>query len=150
VSDLLAAADRVRGWRENPVAFVRENFGVEPDPKQTEALLKFARAQRLCLKGLQGRREDLRRSVVRLAVRVDPAARQHRRHLDLWRQPAGRSLERAGEVAREVALPHSSVRGPEDPHRPQAAPEHLVDLSSPVVEVGERRTAGQRAGGLAR
>jgi hypothetical protein len=26
--------------------FVRENFGVEPDPKQTEALLKFARAQR--------------------------------------------------------------------------------------------------------
>jgi phage terminase large subunit len=54
VSDLLAAADRVRGWRENPVAFVRENFGVEPDPKQTEALLKFARAQRLCLKACKG------------------------------------------------------------------------------------------------
>ncbi|MDB4871960.1 MAG: hypothetical protein JWL97_2964 [Gemmatimonadales bacterium] len=50
----MAAADRVRTWRENPVQFVRENFGVEPDPKQAEALLKFARGQRTALKACKG------------------------------------------------------------------------------------------------
>lgn len=37
----LAAATIAR-WRANPVAFVRENFGVEPDAWQAEALMAFA------------------------------------------------------------------------------------------------------------
>lgn len=32
------AADRVRAWREDPVLFVRDNFGIEPDVWQAEAL----------------------------------------------------------------------------------------------------------------
>lgn len=38
---LQAARDRLRRWRENPVAFVYENFGVEPDAWQRKVLEAF-------------------------------------------------------------------------------------------------------------
>lgn len=37
------ARTRIRGWRENPVSFVRDNFKVEPDPWQVRALDTFGR-----------------------------------------------------------------------------------------------------------
>lgn len=36
------AAARIAKWRRDPVAFVRENFGVEPDEWQRDALIAFA------------------------------------------------------------------------------------------------------------
>lgn len=36
------APARLRHWRENPVAFVRDQFGVEPDAWQADALMAFA------------------------------------------------------------------------------------------------------------
>jgi hypothetical protein len=53
-NELDVAADRVRGWREDPIAFVRENFGVEPDPGQAEALGYFPHNQRLAMKACKG------------------------------------------------------------------------------------------------
>lgn len=41
-------------WREDPVAFVVENFQVEPDPWQLEALRAFPSTQRLALKACKG------------------------------------------------------------------------------------------------
>lgn len=41
-----AAQDRIARWRRDPVAFVRENFHVEPDPWQREVLLAFASADK--------------------------------------------------------------------------------------------------------
>jgi len=38
VTDLQRAQERIRRWRSDPVAFVRENFGVEPDAWQHDAL----------------------------------------------------------------------------------------------------------------
>jgi len=38
---LIEAAERVSGWREDPVSFVIDNFGVEPDHWQEEALIAF-------------------------------------------------------------------------------------------------------------
>lgn len=35
------AVEQIRRWREDPVAFVREAFGAEPDPWQAEALRAF-------------------------------------------------------------------------------------------------------------
>jgi phage terminase large subunit len=44
----------LRRWREDPVAFVRENFHVEPDAWQVEALRLFPHNQRLALKACKG------------------------------------------------------------------------------------------------
>lgn len=38
MSDLQRAQERIRRWRADPVAFVRDNFGVEPDEWQRDAL----------------------------------------------------------------------------------------------------------------
>ena len=37
-----AAASKIRHWRENPIAFVREQFQVEPDAWQADALMAWA------------------------------------------------------------------------------------------------------------
>jgi phage terminase large subunit len=41
-------------WRESPAQMVRELFGVEPDPWQVEALERFPKGQRLCMKASKG------------------------------------------------------------------------------------------------
>lgn len=38
----ISAASKIRQWRENPVSFVVEQFGVEPDAWQADALRAFA------------------------------------------------------------------------------------------------------------
>lgn len=52
------ARARLRNWRENPAQFVVENFGVEPDAWQVEALEAIGGAannqRRLCLKACTG------------------------------------------------------------------------------------------------
>ena len=56
-SDLAAAAGAtIRRWREEPIAFVRENFQVEPDAWQLEALAAFAdpAKQRISLQACAG------------------------------------------------------------------------------------------------
>jgi phage terminase large subunit len=47
-------AATLRRWREDPVAFVRENFGVEPDPFQLDVLTAFPREQRIAMKACKG------------------------------------------------------------------------------------------------
>lgn len=58
MNGLRAAADRIAAWRRDPVLFVRENFGVEPDVWQVKALRAFAsddvRAQRIAMKACKG------------------------------------------------------------------------------------------------
>lgn len=52
------AASAIRAWRHDPVAFVREVFGVEPDAWQADALAYLGGApkpnRRLCLKACTG------------------------------------------------------------------------------------------------
>lgn len=48
------AADRIRLWREDPVVFVRDNFGVEPDAWQVEMLRAFPRNNRLVASACKG------------------------------------------------------------------------------------------------
>jgi hypothetical protein len=55
----MQAAAGIRRWREDPVAFVRDNFGVEPDEWQRDALAflggKTAKPNRkLCMKACTG------------------------------------------------------------------------------------------------
>ncbi|HEV2674135.1 MAG TPA: hypothetical protein VGV37_06295 [Aliidongia sp.] len=50
----LAAADKIRIWRERPDVFVREVFGVEPDPWQVDVLQAFATNQRLSMQACKG------------------------------------------------------------------------------------------------
>ena len=47
-------ADVILRWREDPVAFVRENFEVEPDAWQVDALTYYSRHQRLAMKACKG------------------------------------------------------------------------------------------------
>lgn len=58
MSKALAAAATIRRWRENPVVFVVENFGVEPDAWQRKALEAFpsmdADKQRISLQACAG------------------------------------------------------------------------------------------------
>lgn len=46
--------DKITLWREKPLVFVREVFGVEPDPWQCEALERFPTSPRLCMKACKG------------------------------------------------------------------------------------------------
>jgi hypothetical protein len=48
------AAEQLRRWREDPLAFVRECFTIEPDPWQKEALQAFPTNQRMALKACKG------------------------------------------------------------------------------------------------
>lgn len=51
----VAKAQRnIRRWREQPITFVREQFQVEPDAWQAEALAEFPRRQRIALKACKG------------------------------------------------------------------------------------------------
>lgn len=53
---MATASDTIRRWRYDPVSFVRENFGVEPDIWQVQALksLKPHGVNRLCMKACAG------------------------------------------------------------------------------------------------
>jgi phage terminase large subunit len=48
------AADRIRQWREDPLLFVREQFGVEPDPWQKDVLQVFPTNRRIAMKACKG------------------------------------------------------------------------------------------------
>src|SRR6185369_4366253 len=58
MSELEDAVARVRRWRLDPVAFVRENFEVEPDAWQIDALNAvggdYSVKRRLCMKACTG------------------------------------------------------------------------------------------------
>lgn len=38
----MSFSERVQGWRDNPCKFVWDNFGIDPDPWQVDALMAFA------------------------------------------------------------------------------------------------------------
>lgn len=46
--------DRALIWKENPVTFVHELFGADPDPWQAETLLAFPHHNRLAMKAAKG------------------------------------------------------------------------------------------------
>lgn len=48
------AADKMKLYRENPVAMVEELFGVEPDPWQKQGLQMFPHSKRLAMKACKG------------------------------------------------------------------------------------------------
>lgn len=58
MSDLARAQERIRRWRTDPVQFVRDNFGVEPDLWQLDALAagggEANPKRKLCLKACTG------------------------------------------------------------------------------------------------
>lgn len=45
---------KLRTWREDPISFVRSEFGVEPDAWQAEALAAFPHSQRIAIKSAKG------------------------------------------------------------------------------------------------
>lgn len=45
---------KIRSWIRNPVKFVVDNFGVEPDPWQAEVLKEFPHNQRIAMKACKG------------------------------------------------------------------------------------------------
>lgn len=53
-----AAVDRIRGWLAKPVTFVRDNFGIEPDAWQVDALNAFVskdpKTQRIAMQACAG------------------------------------------------------------------------------------------------
>lgn len=51
---MLAAADKIRLWREKPQVFVREVFGATPDGWQDEALAVFPTQPRIAMKACKG------------------------------------------------------------------------------------------------
>jgi phage terminase large subunit len=51
---MLIDQHRIDAWKESPAAFVRENFGVSPDPWQDEVLQAFPTHQRLAMKACKG------------------------------------------------------------------------------------------------
>lgn len=50
----IAAATKIRDWREDPVLFVREVFGVEPDAWQYDVLRNFKASNRIAMKAAKG------------------------------------------------------------------------------------------------
>lgn len=48
------AASKFERWRTNPVAFVREVFGAEPDPIQEQVLRSFTTSPRIAMKASKG------------------------------------------------------------------------------------------------
>lgn len=52
--DLLGGASVIKAWRENPVRFVKDNFGVTPDPWQEELLFNFNKHNRISMKACKG------------------------------------------------------------------------------------------------
>jgi phage terminase large subunit len=54
MTQLEQAKENIRRWRESPAAFVREQFGVEPDAWQLEVLSEFPRRRRMALLACKG------------------------------------------------------------------------------------------------
>lgn len=54
MSAVETAFGNVRRWRQNPVAFVREQFCVEPDAWQADVLDAFVKQQRIAMKACKG------------------------------------------------------------------------------------------------
>lgn len=58
MTNRLRAQTKIKNWRENPVAFVVDNFGIEPDEWQTDALKSLGGTanprRRLCMKACTG------------------------------------------------------------------------------------------------
>ena len=50
----IAGAHNLRRWRKDPRTFVREQFGVTPDPWQDEVLAAFPNCPRLAMKACKG------------------------------------------------------------------------------------------------
>lgn len=50
----MQTGDRIRAWREDPVLFVREVLGVEPDRWQVDVLREFPTCQRQAMKACKG------------------------------------------------------------------------------------------------
>lgn len=48
------AASVLKKWREDPVSFVREVFGAEPDDWQKDVLMSFAKNQRIAMQSSKG------------------------------------------------------------------------------------------------
>ena len=71
---MTAAVDALALWRDNPVSFVRDNFGIEPDEWQRDALTAVAqcnvRQVRLAMKASKGAVCSLRPSPPSKANRV--------------------------------------------------------------------------------
>jgi phage terminase large subunit len=51
---MITAAENIKRWRHDPVLFVREVFGVEPDDWQKDALMSFAKNRRLAMLASKG------------------------------------------------------------------------------------------------
>jgi hypothetical protein len=49
-----ASIDKLRLWRERPDIFVREVFGVTPDPIQDDILRAFPKSPRIAMKASKG------------------------------------------------------------------------------------------------
>lgn len=54
MSGLVNAANKILKWRKDPVMFVTDNFGVEPDAWQLDVLRAFATHQRIAMKACKG------------------------------------------------------------------------------------------------
>ena len=54
MNEVTAAVAKIRRWREDPVSFVREVFGVEPDAWQVDVLRAFPTHQRIAMKACKG------------------------------------------------------------------------------------------------
>ena len=52
--DQRLASDQLIRWWDRPSTFVRDEFGVEPDAFQEEALDRFPYAPRICMKASKG------------------------------------------------------------------------------------------------
>ena len=50
----MSASDRIRRWREDPVLFMRECLGAEPDPWQYDVLRAFPTSPRMAMKACKG------------------------------------------------------------------------------------------------
>jgi len=46
--------DKIKRWRDDPVYFVRDQFGVDPDKWQAEVLNEFAKNKRIAMKACKG------------------------------------------------------------------------------------------------
>jgi len=51
---MIEAKSNIKAWREDPVRFVREVFGVEPDEWQKDALMSFAKNRRIAMLASKG------------------------------------------------------------------------------------------------
>lgn len=49
-----SAMGKLKAWRTNPVQFVREAFGAEPDAWQADVLMAFPKEQRIAMKACKG------------------------------------------------------------------------------------------------